>query len=67
MSRGYELCEDDAGNVWWWKRCEIGGCQDLVCTWKSDRFCWSHSGSSETLPAMLERLRCEPVDAYQRT
>lgn len=52
MSRGYELCEDDAGNVWWWKRCEIGGCQDLVCTWKSDRFCWSHSGSSETLPAM---------------
>jgi hypothetical protein len=60
MSRGGEWFECD-GRTWWWERCQIPGCPNFICVGKSDRFCWPHSGSGESLETMLKRHRRQKV------
>ncbi len=53
MDRGYQLCEDEDGNVWLWKRCEVSRCPNLICERRSPRFCWPHSDSGQTVSDMI--------------
>lgn len=36
------LFEDDDGNQFLWKDCEVTGCPNQVCLGKSDCYCWPH-------------------------
>lgn len=45
LRAGYTLFEDEDGNEWWWKDCEVPGCENQVCVNMSDRFCWPHAMS----------------------
>lgn len=36
------LFEDDEGNQFLWKDCEVADCPNQVCVGKSDRYCWPH-------------------------
>lgn len=60
MSRGYELWEYE-GHVFWWKRCEIPNCPNLVCHGRSERFCYPHSDSGETVEQLIDRVAKKPV------
>lgn len=59
--KGYTLYEDEEGNRWWWKDCIIPGCVNQVCTWKSDRFCYPHSDSGQTIDELIAEHSEEPV------
>ncbi len=58
----HTLFQNEDGATFWWKDCEITGCPNQVCTWKSDRFCWPHSDSGQTVDEIIAEHR-EPVEA----
>lgn len=56
--RGYQLCRDEDG-LFWWKRCEIPGCVNLICARRSPIFCWPHSDSGSTIDELIENARAQ--------
>ena len=52
----HTLFEDEDGRTFWWKDCEISGCPNQVCTWKSDRFCFPHSDSGSTVSEIIAEM-----------
>ena len=49
---GYSLFEDEHGQFAW-KNCEVPGCANQVCTWRSDRFCFPHSEADMSLDEIM--------------
>lgn len=45
MTRGYDIYEDEDGNIIKWKRCEVENCENGVCYSLNpdNKFCWPHS------------------------
>jgi hypothetical protein len=38
----YTLFEDEHGDLFEWKDCEVAGCPNQVCIGRSDHYCWPH-------------------------
>jgi hypothetical protein len=60
MPRGGEWFECD-GRAFWWDRCEIPDCPNFVCRGRSDRFCWPHSSSGQTVADLIADLSLAPA------
>ena len=66
--RGSELVDiiDDDGTFIQtvrWKRCEIHNCPNLVCHWRSKRFCYPHSEADKEFTEQLNAMTVAPTKA----
>ena len=54
----YKLWEDENG-PFWWKVCEVNGCENMVCKGLSSKYCFPHSmtGGGKTLVAPTKRTK----------
>jgi len=62
------LFEDEDGNQFWWKDCEVAGCKNQICIGRSDRFCWPHwmmGGDPAITPAATETQQPTPAPEAQ--
>lgn len=39
----YELCHDDQGDIFFWRRCTVPGCEAFVCLGASEEYCYLHT------------------------
>lgn len=55
----YTVFEDEEGQRFLWKDCEVPGCENQACVGLSDRWCWPHTMSGGE-PALRQRRTPAP-------
>jgi len=54
---GHTLFTDEDGDTFWWKDCEVLGCDNQVCVWLSDTKCHPHAQKHQIeMRARIEAL-----------
>jgi hypothetical protein len=64
--RGSVEYEDDDGNTFLWKRCEVPACENMICHRLSPVYCWPHAMSGGAPVAKRkDRLRPKAKETVQ--